>query len=207
MIPSAAPLLSSVSKRFASVPAGETLNKAVQKELDDEKKVEAKQAPALPEGWSLSHSPKNGYFTMSKPEAGTAPLIELFCALPKTAQETHDEPVDQYPFILRLCRNNRTVECSMVSVDNELVVGNIMIYGEVRKLDDFLDATRSRLLEGCYQGPTLAHLDESLIAALHEYLEELHINDKFAQFMKEQCEFIEQQEYERWLVELKAFSA
>eukprot|EP00009_Paramoeba_aestuarina_P005730 CAMPEP_0201521798 /NCGR_PEP_ID=MMETSP0161_2-20130828/16279_1 /ASSEMBLY_ACC=CAM_ASM_000251 /TAXON_ID=180227 /ORGANISM="Neoparamoeba aestuarina, Strain SoJaBio B1-5/56/2" /LENGTH=218 /DNA_ID=CAMNT_0047920509 /DNA_START=51 /DNA_END=707 /DNA_ORIENTATION=- len=201
------PLFPLITKRLISGNASETLGKAIQKEIEDEKKLEAKPSPTLPENWSMSHTPKNGYFTMCKPETETTPLLEVFCALPKSAQDNNDEPIEQYPFILRMCRNNRTVEYSMVSVDSELVVGNIMIYSEIRKLDDFLDAKTSRILEGRYQGPTLAHLDENLIAALHEYLEELQINDKFAQLIKEQCEFIEQKEYELWLSELKAFSA
>ena len=191
---------------YSTAPASRNLFKVIQKEIDDEKKLEKKKPPTLPDGWSICHIPGNGYFTMLKPEKSFSPQVEIFCALPKAPQDASEEPVDQYPFVLRMCRNNRTVEFSMVSVENELVVDNIMVYSEVRKIDDFLNADESRKLEGRYQGPTLAHLDEGLISALHEYLEENDINDKFAQFMKEQCEFIEQEEYESWLAELQAFN-
>ena len=192
--------------RSLTITANQNLFKAIQKEIEDEKRIEKKQSPTLPEGWTIQHSTGDGYFTLCKPEKGVSPRCEVFCSLPKLAQDSSDEPTDQYPFILRMCRNNKTIEYSMVSVENELVVDNIMVYSGVRKIDDFLNADISRKLEASYQGPTLAHLDESLISALHEFLEENSINDKFAQYVKEQCEYIEQEEYERWLTELQAFS-
>ena len=94
----------------------------------------------------------------------------------------------------------------MLSVENELVVDNIVVYPSARGITDFLSAQTCRELESHYQGPTLAHLDEAVITVLHSYLEGKGVTDKFAVFIKEQCEYIEQGEYERWLRDFKTFA-
>ena len=74
-------------------------------------------------------------------------------------------------------------------------------------MSDMTSAEATKTLEQQYQGPALGHHDEDLVAAMHGFLEEKQVNDASAMLIMMQAEFVEQQEYERWLHDIKTFAS
>ncbi len=58
-----------------------------------------------------------------------------------------------------------------------------------------------------YPGPSVPELNDDLVEAFIEYLEERGVNDSFAEFMELYAFWMEQQEYEAWLSQVAEFAA
>ena len=58
-----------------------------------------------------------------------------------------------------------------------------------------------------YLGPRFDELDEELQVSFGEFLEQRGLNDEFCNFAQEFAEWKEQNEYSRWLNNVKAFAA
>ena len=58
-----------------------------------------------------------------------------------------------------------------------------------------------------YMGPDLNEAEEEVLDGLQAYLAERNIDDQLAEFIAQQSAWVEQQEYEQWLKDLKTFIA
>ncbi|RKP33891.1 mitochondrial glyco protein, partial [Dimargaris cristalligena] len=97
-----------------------------------------------------------------------------------------------------------TLSFDLTAEDGDYGVDHICTYksGKLAK-DQTSEADYQR--RGLYMGPAFGFLDDDLKSAFEKYLEERGIDEEMAMFIPDYIDYKEQNEYTRWLKEVKEF--
>lgn len=192
------------------VSAHSALIRCLDKEIDDEKLRMDKEPPKLPQGWDIRHESGTSFFTMERAWVDRKGQAEKhFIRVQLTARDPSLDPEcdirgEHFPFKLLVERNARVVEHAMDVVEGELVVNHVKVYDEpLLAYDHSLVADFDRAQT--FPGPSLDEAEEEVLDGLHAFLQEREFDDPFAEFIAHYSAWIEQEEYEQWLQQLRKF--
>jgi hypothetical protein len=190
-----APIKMAVAMRFASLQEVATAELQEERQRDDRVAI-----PAPPSGWALTHTDGTSTFEMTKTVGNESLTVrsQLVRKDPEVVESGGDKS-ELYPFTLYVTRKDgTTLDFSLCSVDNELVVDNVAVLKDKSMLaKDTAELIFQR--EQLYEGPFVPELNEELVNALCSFLEERGVDDSFAEFIAQYHYAMEEREYEGWL--------
>ncbi|OJD10418.1 hypothetical protein ACJ73_09799 [Blastomyces percursus] len=96
------------------------------------------------------------------------------------------------------------VQIETLAQDGYIQIQNVGYFAKA-DLANAASAEKEWTRQSLYSGPPFGNLDEDLQTLMEQYLEERGIDNALAVFVPEFIEFKEQQEYIRWLKNLKTF--
>ncbi|KAM6503220.1 Mitochondrial glycoprotein [Amanita muscaria] len=118
-------------------------------------------------------------------------------------RDLHDYPV-RVALSLTKAEGAGALNVDMVAQDGHFMIDNISYYPDGR-LGTELTAEADWKRRGLYIGPQFDTLDATVQEEFEKYLQERGINESLALFIPEYAEYKEQQEYIRWLSNVKTF--
>ncbi|KAF5379144.1 hypothetical protein D9615_006044 [Tricholomella constricta] len=122
--------------------------------------------------------------------------------------EGEDEPLHSYPIRASLSITKTTgpgcLNVDMVCQEGHFVVENVSFYNDA-KLGTDLTADADWKRRGTYIGPQFDTLDVAVQEEFEKYLQERGVNEHVALFIPDYAEFKEQNEYVKWLNNVKTF--
>lgn len=194
------------------------LNRITLREYKEELRRDEKPPPPIvPLGWTVQHPEGSSVFTMFKRNG--VEELHLSCQLEiKDPEKTYRwddgerRENEHFNFTVLVTKPetapNHAIEFALTSVDSELVLDAITVHSTKEDVDTALkrtlDAQTKRGLK--YRGPSINELDEDFNDELLHYLEERGVHNAFAEFIAAQSHYIEQLEYESWLMMLNEFA-
>lgn len=109
-----------------------------------------------------------------------------------------DEPVGQTGtnFTVKIIKDGATTLFNCVAADN-FTIENVQFIPKGKDADD----------HSLYGGPQFGQLEESVVEAFYDYLEDRHINADMAFFVRSYSFNKEQREYVNWLQQMLEFTA
>lgn len=183
------------------------LHDCASSELAEERSRTDKNLPAVPQGWKLTHASGDSFFQMTRQFQDET--HDVYCRLqpkdPEVAERANDQVVEHFPFQFYVSKGKQTLEFSLTSVDNELVVDGVATFDDPNLAKDMSAASMSKR-DHKYQGPAIHELDSRLVNSIIQYLDQRGVNDEFAQFVAEYSYWMEQTEYEGWLQNVANFA-
>lgn len=185
-----------------------SLLRSIEKEMDDEELRIDKELPLLAEGWDIRHEEGTSFFTLSRlwkdKERHT---VRCNLSVRDVALDPEcDIRGEHFPFrfICETISTGVTLDFVMDVVEGECVVDQIRTFASASlALDETSAGHHGRAAS--YQGPNLDEAEEEVLDGVQAFLAEREIDDQFAEFVGQYSVWVEQQEYERWLAELKTF--
>lgn len=203
------------------------LHQWVHRELRDEYVRDHRPPlPHVPAGWTLLHEKGSNRFdlTRSVDIGNSGPEHMHVIALMEIKQyestyradngERLEEPHIIFSLFLEKTRWRQQsggggLEFTLTSIDQEMVLDNAAIHAdaasfEAAKLLQY--TTRRDVRDVKYRGPMISELDDDFVDEILDYLDERGVNNGFAEYIMAQAHYIEQQEYENWLLLLKDFA-
>ncbi|KAG5649775.1 hypothetical protein H0H81_002078 [Sphagnurus paluster] len=122
--------------------------------------------------------------------------------------EGEDDPLNSYPIRASLSITKTTapgcLNVDMVCQEGHFVVENVSFYNDA-KLGTDLTAESDWKRRGTYIGPQFDTLDIGVQEEFEKFLQERGVNEHVALFIPEYAEYKEQNEYVKWLGNVKAF--
>ena len=201
--------------QFLHDPATENLIKAIDKEIDDETMRVDKVPPMKMTGWTIHHDEGTSFFTMKREwrkENSKEPPESHVVRCQLTTRDVSLDPEqdirgEHFPFTFQVRKEGQVIDIAMDVIEGEVLAEDVSIYYQEPK--DGLDADGLALSSiernMMYRGPVLDESEEEFLDGLQTWLAEREIDDQFGEFIGQQSVWIEQQEYERWLKELRRF--
>ena len=184
-----------VGRRFCSLH-----NKCVEELAEEEGLLSEMSQPAPPAGWNTEHKTGSGFFRVTKKENGVDVLVDC---------EFKSHEADSTHFTVVMKRNDVVCDFTLkfLSETKELSLVGMVVYPTWEAavaLTPQADFDR----DNHYEGPT----EEDLITAgittvVLDFLEGHSINEDFAAFVHENCQYLEQSTYVNFLTNVKALAA
>lgn len=125
-------------------------------------------------------------------------------ALDGEADEEAGAPINLSILIEKPGKTDGALNIDATARDGEIVVDNMFFYEDatVARIDS-PEAAQKRA--DVYPGPPFGSLDEDLQVLMERFLEERGINESLAVFVPDYVDAKEQQEYIRWLKNVRTF--
>ncbi|KAG5641766.1 hypothetical protein DXG03_004261 [Asterophora parasitica] len=124
------------------------------------------------------------------------------------SEDSGDEPLHSYPIRVSLSITKTTgpgcLNVDLVAQEGHFIVENVSFYKDA-KLGTDLTAESDWKRRGTYIGPQFDTLDVAVQEEFEKYLQERGVNEHVALFIPEYAEFKEQNEYVKWLSNVKTF--
>ncbi|EEH50436.1 uncharacterized protein PADG_06515 [Paracoccidioides brasiliensis Pb18] len=118
-----------------------------------------------------------------------------------------EEQVSSYPARVSVTiekKGKGAVQIETLAQDGYIHIQNVSYFAKA-DLANAASAEKEWTRQSLYSGPPFGNLDEDLQTLMEQYLEERGVDAALAQFVPDYIEFKEQQEYIRWLKNLKSF--
>jgi complement component 1 Q subcomponent-binding protein len=170
--------------------------------------------------WTIEDRPGNDEVTIHR-KFGNETIRLMFSIADIQAEEdpdfenpeeegegAEDQAVHAYPIrvSLSLTKENSpgALNVDTVCQDGQFMVDNISYYSDAR-LGTELTAEADWKRRGLYIGPQFDTLDAGVQEEFEKFMQERGINESLALFIPEYSEYKEQQEYVKWLNNVKSF--
>ncbi|KAK2461143.1 hypothetical protein APHAL10511_006670 [Amanita phalloides] len=166
--------------------------------------------------WTIEDVPGQDEITLSR-KFGNETLRLMFSIAdieetdyenPEEQSEGAEEPIQAYPIriSLSLIKTNAAgaLNVDMVCQEGHFMIDNVSFYTDA-KAGTELTAEADWKRRGLYIGPQFDTLDAGVQEEFEKFLQERGINESLALFIPEYSSYKEQQEYVRWLNNLKGF--
>mmetsp|Transcript_21793 Transcript_21793/g.32187 ORF Transcript_21793/g.32187 Transcript_21793/m.32187 type:complete len:240 (-) Transcript_21793:70-789(-) len=156
----------------------------------------------ISEYWTIVDDGESGTVKLFRKEGPEKVAVVFHCqdTLDEELDDSEEESSPEVRFTLTVTKAGKTMVLNCVSVDASAVVESVVTTNE----DIELIHDTGKVDEKLYQGPQFDELAEDLQDAFTEYVkEECGITSDVAAFISMFADFKEQQEYVRWLNQVK----
>ncbi|KAF8623860.1 hypothetical protein AX15_006177 [Amanita polypyramis BW_CC] len=219
---------SGTARAFGSGATDVALSQKVQAEIQYEKQANA-DLPETPEFvkalreqgvWTIEDVPGHDEITLNR-KFGNETIRLIFSIADIQAEEeesdyenaeegegAEDEAIQAYPIRVSLSMTKSNgpgvLNVDMVCQEGHFMIDNTSYYTDAN-LGTELTAEADWKRRGLYIGPQFDTLDVGVQEEFEKFLQERGVNESLALFIPEYSEYKEQQEYIRWLNNVKAF--
>ena len=184
-----------VGRRFCSLH-----NKCVEELAEEEGLLSEMSQPAPPAGWNTEHKTGSGFFRVTKKENGVDVLVDC---------EFKSHEADSTHFTVVMKRNDVVCDFTLkfVAETKELSVSGVATYPTWEAavaLTPQADFDR----DNHYEGPTEEDLNNAGVAEkVLAFLDASGVGEEIAEYVHNECQYLEQATYVNFLKSVKALAA
>jgi len=214
------------ARAFGTGATDVALSQKLQSEVQYEKQSVA-DLPATPDFlkafeeqgiWTIENVPGQDEITLSR-KFGNESIRLIFSIAdiqedepnyenPEESEGAEDEGIQGYPIRVSVSVTKTNgpgaLSIDMVTQEGQFMIENISFYSD-SKIGTDITAEADWKRRGLYIGPQFDTLDAGVQEEFEKFLQERGINESLALFVPEYAEYKEQQEYVRWLGNVKEF--
>jgi len=217
---------SATARAFGNGATDVALSQKLQSEVQYEKQS-ASDIPATPDFlkafqeqglWTIEDVPGQDEITLAR-KFGNESIRLIFSIAdiqedepnyenPEESESAEDESIHGYPIRVSVSVTKTNgpgaLNIDMVTQEGQFMIENISFYSD-SKIGTDITAEADWKRRGLYIGPQFDTLDAGVQEEFEKFLQERGINESLALFIPEYAEYKEQQEYVKWLGNVKEF--